>query len=57
MKNWAYVHLLISDFRTGEWRKGAGAALIAEAKAKAKARGREALYVDCWAGNGRRLVK
>ena len=57
MKNWAYVHLLISDFRTGEWRKGAGAALIAEAKAKAKARGREALYVDCWAGNERRLVR
>lgn len=54
--SWAYLHILISDYRAGERRKGAGAALIAEARARAKARGIKRMYVDCWAGNGRKLV-
>ena len=56
-KNWAYLHLLISDYRAGEFRKGAGAALVEKAKARAKARGKGRLYVDCWAGNDRKLVR
>ena len=54
--SWAYLHILISDYRAGERRKGAGAALIAEARARAKDRGVRRMYVDCWAGNGRKLV-
>lgn len=52
-----YVEVLISDFRTGAARKGAGAALLQRAKAYAISRGAKALYLDCWAGNGGSLVK
>lgn len=55
-KNWMYVHILISDYRAGEWRKGAGSALMAEVKERTKARGFERIWVDCWAGNERKLV-
>ena len=55
-KNWVYVHILISDYRAGKWRKGGGAALMEEVKERAKMRGFERLWVDCWAGNGRKLV-
>lgn len=55
-KTWTYVHILISDYRAGKWRKGAGSALMAEAKKRTKARGFERLWVDCWAGNERKLV-
>lgn len=56
-KNWAYLHLLISDYRARGWRRGAGAALVEEVKARARARGRDRLWVDCWAGNDRKLVR
>ncbi|KAL1883321.1 hypothetical protein Daus18300_000379 [Diaporthe australafricana] len=51
-----YVEVLISDFRTGAARKGAGAALLQRAKAYAVLRGARALYLDCWAGNGGSLI-
>lgn len=52
-----YVDMLISDFRTGAARKGAGAVLLQRASAYAASRGAKALYLDCWAGNGGNLVK
>ncbi|KAJ0109501.1 hypothetical protein J7T55_000427 [Diaporthe amygdali] len=52
-----YVEMLISDFRTGTARKGAGAALLQRARAYSISRGAKALYLDCWAGNGGTLVK
>ncbi|RYC62596.1 hypothetical protein CHU98_g3622 [Xylaria longipes] len=52
-----YVELLISDFRTGTARKGAGAALLQSARAYSVSRGAKALYLDCWAGNGGSLVE
>jgi GNAT superfamily N-acetyltransferase len=52
-----YVDFLISDFRTGTARKGAGAALLQRARAYAVERGAKTLYLDCWAGNGGSLVK
>jgi hypothetical protein len=52
-----YVDFLISDFRTGTARKGAGAALLQKARAYSVSRGTKALYLDCWAGNGGSLVK
>ncbi|KAI0403810.1 acetyltransferase [Xylaria palmicola] len=51
-----YVDFLISDFRTGTARKGAGAALLQSARAYALSRGAKALYVDCWGGNGGKLA-
>ncbi|KAJ9150904.1 hypothetical protein NKR23_g3335 [Pleurostoma richardsiae] len=52
-----YVEFLISDFRTGTARKGAGAALLQRARAYSVSRGAKALYLDCWAGNSGSLVK
>ncbi|KAM0263052.1 hypothetical protein ACHAQJ_001431 [Trichoderma viride] len=52
-----YVEFLITDFRTGTARKGAGAALLQRARAYSVSRGAKALYLDCWAGNGGGLVK
>ncbi|SPO05345.1 uncharacterized protein DNG_08032 [Cephalotrichum gorgonifer] len=55
-ENFAYLHILISDFRAGKWRRGSGAELVAEVKERAKKSGKKTLFVDCWAGNGRKLV-
>lgn len=52
-----YLDILISDFRTGTARKGAGAALIHRAKDYSVSRGLKVLYLDCWSGNGGNLVK
>lgn len=56
-KDWGYLHYLVSDYRAGELRRGAGAALVEEVKERARARGKASLWVDCWAGNGRKLVR
>lgn len=56
-KDFGYLHLLVSDYRAGELRRGAGAALVEEVKERARARGKGRLWVDCWAGNGRKLVR
>ncbi|KAH9883507.1 acetyltransferase [Xylariomycetidae sp. FL2044] len=55
--SFCYVDVLISDFRTGTSRKGAGAVLLEQAKAYSISRGAKALYLDCWAGNDGSLVK
>jgi GNAT superfamily N-acetyltransferase len=55
-----YLDILVTDFSeaTKAYRKGAGAALVEFAREWA---GRELglgiMYVDCWAGNGGKLVK
>ncbi|KAI1849130.1 hypothetical protein JX266_005091 [Neoarthrinium moseri] len=51
-----YVDFLISDFRTGDARKGAGAALIRKLKEYSVSRGAKSLFLDCWDGNGRSLL-
>ncbi|KAI6084813.1 acetyltransferase [Hypoxylon rubiginosum] len=52
-----YLEVLISDFRTGTARKGAGAALLQRARAYSVSRGAKALFLDCWAGNSGSLVQ
>ena len=52
-----YVEILISDFRTGTARKGAGGVLLQRARDYSSSQGAKALYLDCWAGNGESLVK
>ncbi|KAF1344929.1 hypothetical protein BDV97DRAFT_373283 [Delphinella strobiligena] len=51
-----YLAYLISNGHAGVERKGAGAALIARAKEVAGALGVERLCLDCWGGNGGKLV-
>ncbi|KAJ0166892.1 hypothetical protein CTA2_5388 [Colletotrichum tanaceti] len=52
----AYMDVLVSDFRTGHHRKGAGEALLRRAVDYGLEKGMKALYVDAWAGNERKLV-
>lgn len=52
-----YLEVLISDFRTGPARKGAGAVLLQKVKEYAVSKGATKLYLDCFAGNDENLVK
>ncbi|KJZ76020.1 hypothetical protein HIM_04476 [Hirsutella minnesotensis 3608] len=52
-----YLLYLLSDRRTGELGKGAGAALIAHARDETRKLGFGRLCVDCWRGNDSKLVQ
>ncbi|KAI0183677.1 hypothetical protein EV127DRAFT_446288 [Xylaria flabelliformis] len=56
-KDYIYVEALITDYRAGPWRKGSGAALLEYSRRFCQERGKRILYLDAWAGNGRKLVK
>ncbi|KAK1594560.1 acetyltransferase [Colletotrichum navitas] len=56
-EGFVYLDVLITDFRTGHERKGAGKALVKQARDYGLERGAKTLYLDAWAGNGRKLVK
>ncbi|KAH9864327.1 hypothetical protein J1614_010261 [Plenodomus biglobosus] len=51
-----YLSVMVSDFRVGALRKGAGALLAKRVRQYALENGKAAVYVDCWAGNGEGLV-
>lgn len=51
-----YLSVMVSDFRVGALRKGAGALLAQRVRQYALENGKAAVYVDCWAGNGEGLV-
>ncbi|KAI1177700.1 acetyltransferase [Nemania sp. FL0916] len=52
-----YLEGLVTDFRTGPWRKGAGAVLIKHAEDFCRERGQRILYLDSYAGNNGKLVR
>jgi hypothetical protein len=52
-----YLEAMISDFRTGELRKGSGVAMLVAVKSYAATRKARVLFVDCWAGNDGKLVR
>ncbi|KAI1262287.1 acetyltransferase [Xylariaceae sp. FL1019] len=56
-KDYVYLEALIADFRTGEYRKGAGGALIKFAKEYCLEKQKPTLYLDSWAGNEGTLIK
>ncbi|KAI0451676.1 acetyltransferase [Xylaria acuta] len=56
-KDYIYVEGLVTDFRAGPWRKGAGAALLEHSRQFCRERGKRILYLDAYAGNGRKLIK
>ncbi|KAK1984997.1 acetyltransferase [Colletotrichum cereale] len=56
-EGYVYLDVLLADFRTGQHRKGAGEALVKQARDYGLSKGMKTLYVDAWAGNGRKLVE
>ncbi|KAF2126585.1 hypothetical protein P153DRAFT_369282 [Dothidotthia symphoricarpi CBS 119687] len=54
--DYIYLSTMVSDFRAGALRKGAGATLVQRVRQYALEKGKAAVYCDCWAGNGERLV-
>lgn len=55
--NFVYLDVIVTDYRTGRYRKGAGEALIRRAKEYGVEEGMRELYVDAWAGNEKKLNK
>ncbi|KAI1133275.1 acetyltransferase [Nemania abortiva] len=55
--DYIYLEALITDYRTGPWRRGAGAALIEHARRFCREKGKSTIFVDSYAGNDRKLVK
>jgi len=56
-RNFLFFKALVSDYRAGPLRKGAGAALIEYVRRRAGELGKECVYLDCFGGNGGKLVK
>ncbi|KAI3325162.1 acetyltransferase [Xylariaceae sp. AK1471] len=56
-QDYVYLDGLITDYRTGPWRKGAGAALIEHCRQYCRERGKPILYLDGYSGNDRKLVR
>ena len=54
-KSFLFIEVLISDHRMKPRYRGAGAALIKAIKSRALEKGKDALYVDVYAGNERKL--
>lgn len=54
-KDFLFLEVVISDYRTGPLHKGAGAALIEAIKRYGREKNKNTLYVDCWAGNSGKL--
>ncbi|KAK4497838.1 hypothetical protein PRZ48_010492 [Zasmidium cellare] len=52
-----YVAHVVSDRRAVPWCNGAGNALLEHAKKEAQSLGLGRICLDCWNGNGGRLVK
>ena len=50
-----FIEVMFSDHRSQPRYRGAGSALIEAIKYRALARGKYIIYVDAWAGNGRKL--
>ncbi|KAL2878677.1 Kinesin- motor protein [Colletotrichum sp. CLE4] len=56
-RNFVYLDVVVTDFRAGRHRKGAGEALVRRAKEYGVEKGMQVLYVDAWAGNEKKLNK
>lgn len=52
-----YLNFLLADFRAGENSRGVGKAMIEYSKDWARRRGMKAIYLDCWVGGTRKLLK
>lgn len=52
-----WIDVLVTDYRIGSKRKGAGDALLHKVVEHAKERGKKTVYVDCWTGGTAKLVE
>lgn len=52
-----YLEVMVTDYRIGELRRGAGKALIEGLRNYAREKQAKVLCVDGWAGNERKLIK
>lgn len=52
-----YLNFLLSDFRAGEYSRGVGKAMIEYSKDWARKRGMKTIYLDCWVGGTRKILK
>lgn len=50
-----YLEVMVTDCRLGEYRRGAGAALLHGVREYAQSKGMQTIYVDAWAGNDGKL--
>lgn len=55
-EDFLFLDVVVTDYRAGELRKGAGEALIGRSREFGAEKGRRALYLDAWSGNEGRLV-
>ncbi|KAI1423677.1 acetyltransferase [Xylaria sp. FL1777] len=56
-RDYLYLEALITDYRAGPWRAGAGAALIEHSRQFCRERGKRIIYIDSYAGNDGKLVR
>lgn len=56
-EDFVYLDVMITDYRTGQYRKGTGQALIQRAKEYGAEKRKKVLYAEAWGGNERKLVK
>jgi hypothetical protein len=56
-QDFMWLEILITDFRVGRFRKGAGVALIERITDDARRSGRKYVWVHCWAGNEGKLAR
>ncbi|KAF2766847.1 GNAT family protein [Teratosphaeria nubilosa] len=54
-ESFLFIEVLFVDHRDPRRSKGAGAALVRGVEARARDLGKTAVFVDSWAGNGRKL--
>jgi hypothetical protein len=52
-----YIEVIVSDSRMKDRFRGIGAALLREVRKWGDSRGKKTLYLDGWAGNGRKLIR
>lgn len=55
--NFVWIDVIVTDFRVGPQRKGAGAALVEKAKSHARETGKKVIYLDHWTGGTGGLTK
>ncbi|KAF9870242.1 acetyltransferase [Colletotrichum karsti] len=56
-EDFVFLDVVVTDYRAGEMREGAGGALVGRAMEYGVEKGKRVLYLDAWAGNERKLVK
>lgn len=56
-EGYLYLNFLLSDFRAGEHSRGVGKAMIEYSKDWARKRGMKTIYLDCWVGGTRKILK